>query len=146
MKEEKAIKSILDKLLKCAYIIIALLAINTLILLVDSFNNNGNSSSKTTTTENTGSGEEESGEYDVSMMESVDMNGVLEAFNSSDTQVIYMGRSTCGYCVKFLPALQQAQSDYGYTTKYLDITTVTEDDVNKLMEKDNDEKEMHQIF
>lgn len=139
MKEEK---KLLEKLVKCAYVIIALLAINTIILFIsniDSNNNRTNSSSYSdnNTTENTGS--EETAEYDVSMMNSVDMNGLLKLFDSKETQVVYLGRATCGYCVKFLPTLQKAQADYGYTTNYLDITTVSDDDVNKLLEKDNDE-------
>ena len=138
MKEEKVL---LEKLVKCAYVIIVLLVINTLVLFVsniDSDNSKSKSSSSTDTKESTGT-EEVSGEYDVSMMNSVDMDGLLKLFDSKETQVVYLGRETCGYCVKFLPTLQQAQSDYGYTTNYLDITTVSEDDVNKLLEKDNDE-------
>ena len=132
MKEEKLM---LEKLQKCAYIIIALLAINTIILFVSNVN-----ISSGTTSEDSNSTESTNSEYDVSMMDTVDMNGLLKVFDSNSTQVVYLGRSTCGYCVQFLPTLQKAQKEYGYKTHYLDITTVSEDDVNKLLEKDNDEK------
>lgn len=134
MKEET---KVLNKLLVCAYIIIALLAVNTIILFISNIDSNNERSSSSNTSASTET--ETSSEYDVSMMNTVDMDGLLELFNSSETQVVYLGRATCGYCVQFLPTLQQAQSDYGYTTNYLDITTVSDSDVTRLLEKDNDE-------
>lgn len=130
---EIEIKEMLKKLLICAYIIIALLAINTIIMFISNVEvtKDSNSAQTEKTEENT--------EYDVSMFDAVDTAKTIELFNSEDTQVIYIGRSTCGYCVKFLPVLQQAQKDYGYTTKYLDITTVTEEEQSALLAKDNDE-------
>lgn len=134
MKEEKII---LHKLLVCAYIIIALLTVNTIILLAT--NIHVSSDKKDTTVES-------SGEYDVSMMNNVDMDKLLDLFDSKENQVVYLGRETCGFCVQFLPVLQQAQEEYGYTTNYLDITTVTTDDVNKLLKKDNDEKFLEENY
>lgn len=135
MKEET---KLLEKLVKCAYVIIALLAINTLILLISNIDSNDDKRSTTSpnTTENT---ESTATDYDVSMMDSVDMDKLIDLFDSKETQVVYLGRATCGYCVQFLPTLQQAQQDYGYTTHYLDITTVSEDDVSRLLEKDNED-------
>ena len=139
MKENK---EVLKKILTCAYIIIALLVLNTVILICK-----GNISS-----DNTSSSSETSSEYDVSMMESVDLNTMLnDVFKREDTQVIYMGRSTCGVCVSFLPSLQKAQEELGYKTVYLDITKVDtnsdefEEFTNKLdmqytMNSDGEEK------
>ena len=128
------IKEILKKILVCAYIIIALLTVNTIISLVSNVEvTSGTDADETTTTET-------SAEYDVSMFDAVDENETVSLFSKSDIQVIYIGRSTCGYCVQFLPTLQQAQKDYGYTTKYLDITTITEDGQNAILAKDNDEQ------
>ena len=130
---ETEIKEILKKILICAYVIIALLAINTIIMFISNVEvtKDSNSAQTEETEENT--------EYDVSMFDAVDTTKTIELFDSEDTQVIYIGRSTCGYCVQFLPVLQQAQEDYGYTTKYLDITTVTEEEQSALLAKDNDE-------
>lgn len=137
MKEEinaTEVKDLLKKLLTCAYIVIALLAVNTIISLTQSSVSSENSES----TEQTGT--EENIEYDVSMFDTVDSNKVVDLFDSEKTQVIYIGRSTCGYCVQFLPVLQKAQEDYDYTTKYLDITTVTTEGQSALLAKDNEEK------
>ena len=129
MKKEEQFK----KITICLYVIIALLVINTVAILTTK----GNSTTKTETTEQT----EETGEnteYDVSMFKSINASQFEEAFNSSSIKVIYMGRSTCSYCVKFLPNLQKAQKEYGYKTLYLDITTVSEDDQKKIVALDED--------
>ena len=98
--------------------------INYEIIIVDSMN-------KTDDTE-------ENTEYDVSMFTSIDVDGVVDAFKSSEMKVIYMGRSTCGYCVQFLPNLQKAQEEYGYETLYLDISTVDSDGQSKIVDLDKD--------
>lgn len=134
------IKEILKKLLICAYVIIALLVINTII----AFTSNVEVTKDNNTTQTTEG--EDNTEYDVSMFDAVDTAKAIELFSSEETQVIYIGRSTCGYCVKFLPTLQQAQKEYGYKTKYLDITTVTEDQQSELLAKDNDEKFLETNF
>lgn len=140
MKEEKII---LNKLLMCAYIIIVLLAINTIIALVGIVNNEG---SKKTTKKADTQETQSSEEYDVSMMNSVDVTNTIRLFDAKETQVIYIGRSSCGYCVKFLPSLQKAQKEYGYKTNYLDITTVDDEGHSKLMKKDNDDKFLEKNF
>ena len=134
----KSETKILNKLLVCAYITIALLAINTIIL----FASNVKITTDNTKTEEKGKGnntgeETVNTDYDVSMMDTINMDEMIKLFDSKKTQVIYLGRSTCGYCIKFLPVLQQAQKDYDYTTKYFDITTAENGDVDKLLEKDN---------
>lgn len=124
-------EEILNKILKCLYVLIIIMIVNTILLIAGI---SGNGSSNNDSNEKTS--EEENIEYDVSMFKAIDADGLVSAFNSSDMQVIYFGRATCGYCVQFLPALQQAQSDFGYTTLYLDITTVSEDDLTKIVALD----------
>lgn len=134
---EAEIKETLKKLLICAYVIIALLAINTIIMFISNVEVTKDSNTKTEQTE-------ENTEYDVSMFEKIDFEGVKSAFDSKDTQVIYVGRSTCGYCVQFLPALQQAQEEFGYKTKYYDIGDVTQESLQsnreELAKYDDDDK------
>ena len=102
-------KEMMNKVLKCLYVIIALLLINILVVIAT----NGSVKKEETKTDDT----EENTEYDVSMFTSIDVDGVVDAFKSSEMKVIYMGRSTCGYCVQFLPNLQKAQEEYGYERK-----------------------------
>ena len=110
MKDTKVIQ---NKILVCLYIIIGLLCLNTIVLICKG--NISFSADETSTNETTNS------EYDVSMMESVDLDTMLnDVFKRKDIQVVYMGRSTCSHCVAFLPTLQKAQNELGYKTVYLD--------------------------
>ena len=82
-----------NKIITCLYIIIALLCLNTIVLICKG--NISTTSDEETTTESTA-------EYDVSMMESVDLDTMLnDVFKREDIQVVYMGRSTCSHCVAF---------------------------------------------
>lgn len=63
-------------------------------------------------------------EYDVSSFNAINEEGFMAAIKKSDIQVIYFGRSTCGYCVQFLPTMKQAQEELKFTTQYVDITKV----------------------
>lgn len=131
-------KNIMSKILVCLYVIIALLVINTLVLIIS----NGSAASSS----NNGTNTEESGEYDVSMFDTISMEDFKEVSESEDLQVVYIGRSTCGYCVAFLPTLQQAQKEYGYTTKYLDITTMSSEDQEEILTYDNDDEFLSENF
>ena len=119
----------LKKLQVCVYIIIALLLINTIAL----FASLKDPSDTSTETEET----EETYNYDVSMFKTISADEFVEAYNGSELQVVYFGRSTCGYCVQFLPTLQQAQADYGYTTLYVDIEAIGSDGITKITELDS---------
>lgn len=80
--------------------------------------------------------QEEETEYDVSMFTSITTDKFVELFERDKKSLIYLGRSTCGYCVKFLPNLQKAQEEYGYKTYYLDITTVDDKGMKKIQKLD----------
>ena len=80
---------------------------------------------------------EEKTDYDVSMFESIDTDKFVKLFKGNKKSLIYLGRSTCGYCVKFLPTLQEAQKEYGYKTYYLDITTVDNAGVEEIQGLDS---------
>ncbi len=128
---------ILNKILICLYALIVILVVNTAIILLKN-----NTVTKDSTTE-----EQETTEYDVSMFTKVTADNLKEAISKDEAQIVYVGRSTCGYCVKFLPVLQQAQKDYKYTTLYLDITTVTTtEQQNKILELDNEDKFLSENF
>ena len=73
------------------------------------------------------------------MFHSVTAETLKDETAKEDLQIVYIGRSTCGFCVQFLPILQQAQKDYDYETLYLDITTVkTTEQLDRILELDNE--------
>lgn len=136
--ETKDYSEVLNKILICLYALIAILVINTTILLVKDGSTKANTTSNST---------EENAEYDVSMFTSVTADTLGDAVSSDTAKIVYIGRSTCGYCVQFLPILQQAQTDYGYETLYLDITTVTTtEQQDKILAFDNDEGFLKENF
>ena len=52
--------------------------------------------------------------------------------NTSGYQVVYIGRSGCGYCRLFLDALRQAQTNFKYKTLYIDLDKVTTEGATKM--------------
>lgn len=107
------------------YAILVVLVVNTIVVFVSLGDTNKEENSQT-------EAEETTTEYDVSMFKTVSTDELIEAYNGSDVQVVYFGRATCGYCVQFLPTLQQAQKDYGYKTLYVDITKVSSADQERI--------------
>lgn len=133
---------LLNKILLCLYAIIFLLIINTTVLLLKD--------AKFGTTEDsteTNNGANESKEYDVSMFTPVTSETLKEETADDELKIVYIGRSTCGFCIQFLPVLQQAQKNYGYKTLYLDITTVkTTEQQDRILELDNEDKFLENNF
>ncbi len=137
-EESRDTKEILNKILLCLYALIVILIVNTTVLIMKDAKF-GTTSSESTDTENT--------EYDTSMFTSVTADTLGDAVSGDTAKIVYIGRSTCGYCVKFLPVLQQAQTDYGYETLYLDITTVTTtEQQDKILAFDNEEGFLEENF
>jgi len=119
----------LKKLQICVYVIIAILLVNTIALFAAMKDPSESLKSET----NTG----ETSEYDVSMFETISADELVKAYNGEETKVVYFGRSTCGFCVQFLPVLQQAQKEYGYKTLYVDIDSIDSNGQTKIMELDS---------
>ena len=122
------------KILICLYVIIGFLLLNTVILAVKDF---GGGRGIGTSSE--APNEPNNPNYDTSMFEELNLAGVVKLFDKNDIKIVYMGRSDCSACVAFLPTLQKAQDDYGFTTVYLDINTVdtSSSDFTKLKSKLN---------
>ncbi len=110
---------ILNKILVCLIIIIALLALNLILSLT------GGGSSTPSTGDDT---QEQTGVYDVSSFNTVTIEQSLDLFDSEDAQVIFFGAPTCGYCIEFIPVLEAAQAEYDMVHHYLDVSAVTEDE------------------
>lgn len=121
MKENINYTTILNKIFTVLVVIAIILGVNLLFTMISltnggsSSDNSGNSSTNGTQT---------SSDYDVSDFDTLTLAQVLKLFDSKDTSVLYLGRSSCSACVSFLPTLKSVQKDLGFKTKYLDITTV----------------------
>ena len=109
-------------------IILVLVAIMTVVAVVTMFVvifKDGGSSKKNTTSETKTEEKDEtpSYEYDVSKFKEISAADI-ESESKGKTILLYIGRSTCGYCVQFVPILQQVQEAHNYTTYYLDIAKI----------------------
>lgn len=130
--EEVIVKNQIDYtnvLNKIFYALMAIAVILGINLIVNIVTNADTVSTKVT--------EEENAEYDVSEFETLTTTDAAKKIEDGGTQVVYIGRSNCGYCVKFLPVLKQAQEDLGYKTIYIDLNEVTVDDQEKLIAYDS---------
>ena len=133
VKEEKPVKecnckdntNMLNKIFYCLVVIAAMLGCILVMLIVKPVN---------TTSNTTNTAQDESTEYDVSMFEELNTTDAIAKIKKGDKVVVYIGRSTCGFCVKFLPTLQKAQKEFGYKTVYIDLTKVSADDQQALAE------------
>ncbi len=124
---------IFNKMLVCLYIIIALLALNIIITAIKgSSNETRNNNPKTTTPT------QSVANYDVSKFKAINTDQFIDAYKGSETQLIYLGRPDCGYCVRFVPVLTEVQEKYKFETLYLDINTVEKNDVNRIIELNNE--------
>lgn len=119
-EKEVTVMDMLNRIVVCLIVIAIILAVNTVVLICK----NGESSKENTNTTNSSSNSstDNSTNYDVSMMKEVDISDVLDMFkDTKGTYVLYIGRSDCSACITYLPSLQQAQANLGYTTQYLDL-------------------------
>ena len=80
---------------------------------------------------------EESTEYDTSKVESIDYEKFKELYNGSEDSLVLFARSTCGYCVQFMPILNAAIEENNLKVYYVDITTMSEDNVNDIKALDS---------
>ena len=77
--------------------------------------------------------------YDVSMFKSIDISTFTRYFSLHDnvTYFVYTGRETCSHCIDFLPSLQRSVREYYYELYYLDIDTVSNNDINTVKNMSN---------
>lgn len=139
-KETIDYASILNKIFYSLIVIIVLFVINLIINIVSI------GEIKSTTTSNGTDTEESLGEYDVSMFKELNTTDAISAIKAGGQHIVYIGRATCGYCVKFLPVLEQAQEEFGYTTTYIDLEGMSSDDQTALLELDNEEGYISENF
>ena len=127
----------LNKILICMYILIFLSILNIslpyIIKLVDKLTD------KNTTAEK--------GVYDVSMFNVITGSDIANYGNTKDVRVLFICHQDYKECQDFLPVVQEAQKEYGYTTDYLSADELNYDEVrNNLLKYDNDDKFIEKVM
>lgn len=111
-------------------VIMAILAIINLSILVS------NNSGQTPTNEDlTPNSTDTSADYDVSEFDEIKASD-LSKESKNKTIVVYIGRSSCGYCVQFVPILKSVQEKYNFTTKYIDIAKIIDYNSSSISDQD----------
>ena len=106
--------------------IVVLGFIITFILIIGLYFRGGTSSTTSSNNNNSSGSSSSSTTYDVSDMNEVNIDEAIALFEEEGTQVVYIGRSSCSVCVSYVPVLNEVQDDLGFTTNYLDVTTIAD--------------------
>lgn len=61
-------------------------------------------------------------EYDVSKFTAINETKFMELANSKDKQITYFGREGCGFCIQFIPVMNEAIEKLGIKMNYVDIS------------------------
>ena len=98
--------------------------ITILLVLILIFVLAGDTSTKTNTDSDDETQETTSADYDVSAFKEISAQDIKKA-SKGKSILIYVGRSSCGYCVQYVPILKEIQEKYNsYTTYYIDIAKI----------------------
>ena len=132
-KKEEISREDCKKIINMLYVTIILLIIN-LAIGISNITQSSAYFEKNTSTESEESADVDT--YDVSNYEAIDYSGFTKAKKAKGYQVIYIGRSSCSYCTKFIPIMNQVQSEYGFTHLYYDITQLFDYVNNEVVDED----------
>lgn len=114
----------LKKIVYSLYIVIALLVVNSILLTVSI-------GTKGKTSTSTNNNQQEELPYDVSQFTEMTTDQAMATIQAGGFQVIYIGHSSCGFCRRYVPVLQEAQKAFGYQTIYIDTDKLTSEDSEK---------------
>lgn len=131
MKKNDQIEKFLEQIRNILIAIAVILLVNVIVTAMS--NNSTNSGTSTSNSDNSSSNNEQQlPEYDVTAFTEITVDEMFNKVNTSGYQVVYIGRSGCGYCRLFLDALRQAQTNFKYKTLYIDLDKVTTEGATKM--------------
>lgn len=130
MKKNEKIEKILEQIRNILIVIAVILLINVIVTSIG--NGSKNNTTSTNPSSDSSSNNEQLPEYDVTSFTEVTVDEMFSKVATSGYQVVYIGRSGCGYCRLFLDALKQAQTNFNYKTLYIDLDKVTTEGSTKM--------------
>lgn len=125
---EERLANIEKKTNSLFWMVIAILVVSCLSLVI-ALTNGGSSSTDTST--GTTNQEETSSGYDTSAFNAI-KPADIESLSKNNTIVVWIGYQQCQYCQAYAPLLAQVTEEYGITANYIDITTITESELNEI--------------
>ena len=130
MKKNEEIEKILEQIRNILIVIAVILLINVIVTSIG--NGSKNNTTSTNPSSDSSSNNEQLPEYDVTSFTEVTVDEMFSKVATSGYQVVYIGRSGCGYCRLFLDAVKQAQTNFNYKTLYIDLDKVTTEGSTKM--------------
>lgn len=118
-------------------------------IISDRLNNESYSSgAKTTTTDNS---DEESSTTSNPLLEDgevitdeekadlveINWDQYMDMYKGTEKTVVFLGSDTCGWCTYQKPILQKVMKKYGIVVPYYDVSTMTDDQYNELVEQNS---------
>lgn len=92
----------------------------------------GGNASSTGTGESTGTDTQGQSGYDTSAFNAIYPEDIA-SLSKGKTIVVWIGYQGCGYCQAYAPLLAQVTKEYGITANYIDLSTVTNAQVQTIM-------------
>lgn len=127
---------VVEKKVTAALIIIIVTAILSVATLCITISNNKDTKKTEAEPVEIEPTEEELGEYDVSKFEEITAKDI-KSKSKGKTIVVYIGRETCGYCVKYVPVLKEVQKANGFKAKYIDIAKIIDFTAGSISDNDS---------
>lgn len=125
---EERLENIEKKTNSIFWMVIAILVVSCLSLVI-ALTNGENSSTNTST--DTNNQEETTSGYDTSAFNAI-KPADIESLSKNNTIVVWIGYQQCQFCQAYAPLLAQVTEEYGITANYIDITTITESELNEI--------------
>lgn len=110
---------------------IAILVISCLTLII-SLTNNSNSSEKETSNSGNNQQSETSGGFDTTPFNTI-KPADIESLSKNKTIVAWIGFQECDFCQAYAPLLAQVTKEYGITANFIDLSKLTQDELNVVM-------------
>lgn len=110
---------------------IAILVITCLTLII-ALTNNSNSSDKETSNNGNNQQSETTQGFDTTPFKTI-KPADIESLSKNKTIVVWIGFQGCGYCQAYAPLLAQVTKEYGITANFIDLDTITNDELKSVM-------------
>ena len=111
--------------------VLAIVLVLTIFIKPTDSNDDSNNSEPTTVTSSPA--DENIPEDKRKELNSIDIDQYLDMLKGEETKVIYIGRPTCGHCVKQKPVMENIKYEYDVEINYLNTDELNEDGINKLI-------------
>lgn len=77
--------------------------------------------------------------YDTSLFKEINISDIVSE-SKKETIVVWLGLPTCGYCQAFAPLLADVAEEYGIKARYIDVSTMSQEDYDTLITLEGDGK------